>query len=198
MRPQRFSLVFTALLLVLPACDDGGGIVPPPPTIDRNQEILLGWNLFRATDYSGAAIHFARLVEHFPDATEGYVGLGWCEIELEDLPLAIVYFEKATRLADDPDGFAGLAVAASALGRDSLAVEAAAWFTDEQYLFIGDPTLGFTDLVYIRALGQFHLRRYEDCYASLRILRSWLEIDMDAYDFREQLFSQLRLLREEV
>ena len=88
-----------------------------------------------------------------------------------------------------------MAVAASALGRDSLAVEMASRCTDDSYIFIGNPDFTYTDIVYIRALGEFHLRRYEDCYASLMILYPELAVDMEAYDFREQLFVELQRLR---
>jgi tetratricopeptide (TPR) repeat protein len=185
-------------LLVFLACDDESGVVPQPPQIDRNHELQRGWSLFRMKDYDAAAVHFDAVVEHFPDAADGYIGLGWCEIERDHLELALDHLQTADRLANEPDAIAGIAVAASALGLDSLAVEAASRCTDDSYLFIGDPDVGYTDLVYIRALGEFHLLRYEDCYASLRILDRNLEIDMEAYDFREQLFRELQRMRSRV
>jgi tetratricopeptide (TPR) repeat protein len=195
MRCTGLFLGITVLGLCLVACKDEGGVDPQPPLIDRNYEIQQGWSLFRMTDYDGAAIHFDRIIEHFPDAADGYIGLGWCEIQQDQLELALGHLETANRLAEEPDAIAGTAVAASALGRDSLAVEAASRCTDESYIFIGNPELTYFDLVYIRALGQFHLRRYEDCYASLRILNSSLDIDMEAFDFREQLFAHLQYIR---
>ena len=192
MRRMSFWLGLTVLCLLLPACNDEGELVPQTPWFDRNHEIQQGWSLFRMADYDGAAVHFDRVIEHFPDAADGYIGLGWCEIERDQLEHALVLLETAIGLADEPDAIAGTAVAASALGRDSLAVEAASMCTDDSYLFIGNPDLRYTDLVYIRALGEFHLRRYEECYASLRILDNNLEIDFEAYDFREQLFNELQ------
>lgn len=199
MRPLTcWPCLMVLCLLLFSACNDEGGVVPQPPLIDRNHELQQGWYLFRITDYIGAAVHFDRIVEHFPDAADGYIGLGWCETERDELDRALDYFETANRLADEPDAIAGTAVAASALGRDSLAVEMASRCTDDSYIFIGNPELTYTDLVYIRALGEFHLRRYDDCYASLRILRPSWEIDMQAYDFREQLFAELQHLRGQV
>jgi tetratricopeptide (TPR) repeat protein len=198
MRWLRWSINLAVLFLILSACSDESRVAPQEPPLDRSYENQQGWSLFRSTDIQGAAIHFNRLVEHFPDAADGYLGLGWCEIELDRLEQAIAYLETAIRLSDEPDAFAGLAVAASALGRDSVAVDAASRFNNVEYLFLGDPEFGFTDLVYIRALGQFHLLRYEDCYASIQILRPSFEIDMSAYDFRTQLFRQLQYLRRQV
>ena len=185
-------------LLAFLACGDKEEIVPQPPQIDRNHEIQQGWSLFRMSDYDAAAVHFETVVEHFPDAADGHIGLGWCEIERDHLGPALEHLETADRLAYEPDAIAGIAVVASALGLDSLAVESASRCTDNSYLFIGNPDLSYTDLVYIRALGEFNLLRYEDCYASLRILDTDLEIDMEAYDFREQLFSELQRMRGRV
>ena len=187
----RLGLTVICLPVFLLACSDDGGIVPQPPQIDRNHELQQGWSLFRQRDYDTAANHFTAVVDHFPDAADGYIGLGWCEIELDHLELGLDHLQTADRLADEPDAIAGIAVAASALGLDSLAVETALRCTDESYLFIGNPTLSYTDLVYIRALGEFHLLRYEDCYESLRLLDDDIVIDMEAYDFREQLFEEL-------
>ena len=185
-------------LLLFPACGDDGGVVPQETPIDVDHEIQQGWALFRARDFTGAAIHFRLVVQESPDAADGYIGLGWCEIEADSLSRAYATLETATRLDDDPDGLAGIAVAASALGRDSVAVAAASSITDTGYLFTGDQSFGYTDLVYIRALGEFHLRRYEECCASLRILKPDLVIDLDAYYFREQIFIALSLLRGRV
>ena len=70
--------------------------------------------------------------------------------------------------------------------------------TDPLWVFVGGHDLGYRDLVFIKALGEFHLRRYEDCYASLLILIPDLRIDLDAFDFREELFSALESLRGQV
>ncbi len=186
------------VLLALPACSDDGRIVAQEPTVDENEEIQRGWALFRARDFTSAADRFRLVIETSPDAAPGYVGLGWCEIETDSLPNAYKTLDRAVTLSDDPDGFAGLAAAASALGRDSTAVEASLQITDENYLFTGDPSFSYTDLVFIRALGLFHLLRYEDCLEALQILNPFLEIDLGAFDFREQLFKELQELRGDV
>lgn len=195
MHHKSLWLCLAALFLLIPACGEDNNVVPVEQPPDLNEEIQVGWALYHEGDYPAAATQFERVIEHFPDSADGYVGLGWCEIELDHPETALVSLETAIRLGDNSDGVAGLAVVASALGRDSIAVEAASSISDETYLFIGNPRFGYTDLVYIRALGEFHLTRYEDCHESIKILDPDFEIDFDAYDFREHLFLKLERLR---
>ena len=84
------------------------------------------------------------------------------------------------------------------MGMDSVAVAATSWATDPSWVFVGDADFGHRDIVYIRALGEFHLRRYANCYASLLILIPNLRIDLEAFDFREDLFAALESLRGQV
>ena len=106
---QRMSFwlgLIVICLLVFLACDDESGVVPQPPQIDRNHELQRGWSLFRMKDYDAAAVHFDAVVEHFPDAADGYIGLGWCEIEGDHLELALDHLQTADRLANEPDAIA--------------------------------------------------------------------------------------------
>lgn len=183
------------MALLVSACSNDGGGTPQEPPIDFNTEVQRAWGLFRARDFPGATNSFRQLTVRVPDAAEGYVGLGWCQIVADSLELAYGTLERAGRLGDEEDGAAGLAVAASALGLDSAAVEAASRITDPLWLFVGDPNFGYRDLVYIKALGEFDLRMYENCYASLQILVPELRIDLNAFDFREELFTALESLR---
>jgi tetratricopeptide (TPR) repeat protein len=186
--------VLLILLVWLPACGEEG-FTPQDAPIDPDLEIQIGWAHFRSREYVEALARFSRLVREIPDAADGHIGAGWCRLELDSLEAAIVSLSTATLLSDNADGYAGLAVAASALGQDELAVTAAEAVVDETYVFLGDPTFTYTDLVYIRALGQFHLLRWEDCYRSLLILWPDLEIDLSAFDFRDRLFAALEQLR---
>jgi hypothetical protein len=191
------KLLWISLLAILPACGEES-FVPRDKPIDPDEEIQIGWARFRDGQYLEALSRFSRVVVQHPDAADGHVGAGWSRIELDSLETAITSLRTATNLVDHADGYAGLAVAASALGYDSLAVAAAEAVDDETYLFIGDPTFSYTDVVYIRALGQFHLLRYEACYRSLLILDPGLEIDLGAFDFRDRLFEALERLRGRV
>ena len=195
-RPLRWLCLI--VLLALPACSDEGRIAPQDPTVDPNEEIQRGWELFRARDFHSAADLFRRVIENRPNAAAGYIGLGWCEIEVDSIANACETLERAVALSNDVDGFAGLAAAASALGRDSTAVEASLHVSEESYIFIGDPSFSYTDVVFIRALGLFHLLRYEECLEALQILDPYLEIDLGALDFRELLFNKLQSLRGDV
>ena len=181
--------------LLLASCAQESAFVPQETPIDPEHEIQRGWALFRERDYRGAMVPFGGVAEQFPSAPGGHVGLGWCRVEIDSLEAALRDFRTAERLGGDADGHAGLAVTASALGLDSLAVAAAERVEDPAYQFTGDPEFGYTDLLYIRALGLFHLARYADCYATLRMIDPSLSIDLDAYDFREQLFLALQSLR---
>ncbi|MBM3287094.1 MAG: hypothetical protein FJY88_07050 [Candidatus Eisenbacteria bacterium] len=194
-RPFPLRLFPVALLFLLAACQKDPTPPAQQPPLDFNAEIQRGWSLYRNHQYAEAEATFRGLVEGFPHESEPLVGRGWCEVETDSLDLAIRLFQTAIEMEALPDAFAGIAVTASALGRDSLAVAAAHEITDPSYLFIGDPYLGYQRIVYLRALGEFHLRRWQDCYDSLLILRSWLEIDLDDYDFREQLMAALESLR---
>jgi hypothetical protein len=186
------------LTLVLPSCSNDGGGVPQEPAIDFNEELQRAWTQFRSQDFSTASTSFELLSGGFPDAPEPRTGLGWCAIVADDLEGALDIFEDAGGMHGDRETLAGIAVAASATGRDSLAVEAATAALDPMWTFVGDPEFGYTDLVYMKALGEFNLRRYDACYASLLLLIPNLQIDMEAYDFREDLFAALESLREQV
>lgn len=196
MRRHVSSLHPWILILLLASCGTNRNLVPQEPPVDRNQKIDRAWALFVAGDYAEARAIFEEIIDHFPDDAAGHVGRGWCAVETDSLDLAYTSFQTSLQLADDPDGIAGLAVAASALGIDSVAV-AAASRVGEDYQFSKIPSLDYRDLVFIRALGEFHLRRYVDCYASLRILNPSLQIDLDEYDFREQLFAALESIRDQ-
>jgi hypothetical protein len=192
------ALLGVFLLVSLPGCSHDKG-TPQEPSVDFREELDLAWGQFRAHDYSASAVSFRLLLRRFPDTTEPRVGLGWCELATDSLADAFETFQDAGGLRGGVDALAGLAVAASAMGQDSIAVEAASRAaTDPLWVFVGGHDLGYRDLVFIEALGEFHLRRYEECYASLRILIPDLRIDLDAFDFREDLFSALESLRGQV
>lgn len=198
-RHSRWSGLGCLLMaLLVSSCSNDSGGTPQEPPIDFNTEIRRAWGLFRARDFPAATVSFRLLTRRVGDAPEGYVGLGWCQIVADSLSLAYGTLERAGRLGDNKEGDAGLAVAASALGLDSVAVHAASRITDPLWLFVGDPSFGYRDLVYIKALAEFHLRRYDDCYGSLQILLPNLRIELSAYDFREELFSALESLRGNV
>ncbi len=183
------------LLLLTPSCSHKGGGTPQEPAIDLNEELQRAWGQFRARDFPSATVSFRLLTRSFPDAAEPRAGLGWCQIVVDSLDDAYASFTLAGGMSGDAETRAGIAVAASAMGRDSIAVAAASTATDPLWIFVGDPEFGYADLVYIKALGEFHLRRYEDCYASLLILIPDLRIDLAAFDFREDLFAALESLR---
>lgn len=169
---------------------------PQEPPLDLNEMIQQGWDLFRAGAIPESAGIFRQLIVEFPDAPIPYTGLGWCEVDQDSLPAALDLFAHALRLNEENDALAGTAVTASALALDSLAVDAAYRIHQTDYVFQGDPRFGYTQVIYLRALGEFHLLRWADCYASLRILDPELDIDLAAWDFREQLFAALEGLRE--
>jgi hypothetical protein len=192
--PFRFGWVLIALLLI--ACgEEKAPPAPQEPPPDLNEQTQKGWDLFRSHDYPASASTFRGLIEAFPSAPDPYVGLGWCQVEMDSLPQALVLFSQALRFEEQPDAVAGLAVVASALGRDSLAVDAASRLSDSGYIFVGNPAFGYRQVIYLLALGQYHLLRYQECYASLRILDPNLDVDLDAWDFREQILAALEALR---
>ncbi|MBD3162530.1 MAG: hypothetical protein GF346_09220 [Candidatus Eisenbacteria bacterium] len=194
-KTARGALAVAVALFLLASCAEDEPFVPQETPIDADQEIQEGWALFRELDPRAALIPFGRVADRFPADPRGHVGLGWCRIELDSIRTALEDLRTAALLGDEPDGHAGLAVAASALGLDSLAVAAATRIEDPGYRFTGDPDFGYPDLLYIRALGLFHLGRYEECYAALRTLDPAITIDLEAYDFRERLFRALESLR---
>lgn len=197
---RRQAAIFPALLFLalLSGCSGDTKRPPQEPAVDFDEQVQEGWAAFNAGNLPASRAIFLDLVESFPDAAEGYTGLGWCEISQGNPATGLETLLAADRLAGGADAAAGLAVAASAVGRDSIAVEAAARITDSSYVFAGDPDFTYRDVVYIRALGEFHLLRYEDCYTSLSILAPDLWIDFREYDFREQLFAALESLRGRV
>ncbi len=199
MRRCPFAPLLGGLLLVLalPCCSPKGG-TPQEPAIDFNEELQRAWGQFRAHDFPAASVSFRLLSRRFPEAAEGRVGLGWCQIVADSLEAAYASFGLAGGLRGDDNAVAGIAVVASAMGWDSIAVEASSKATDPTWIFGGDPQFGYPDLVFIKALGEFHLLHYEDCYATLLILIPDLRIDLGAFDFREELFSALESLRGQV
>ncbi len=199
MRRCPFAPLLGGLLfvLVLPCCSPKGG-TPQEPAIDFNEELQRAWSQFRAHDFPAASVSFRLLSRRFPEAPEGRIGLGWCQVVADSLGAAYTSFGLAGGLRGDADAVAGIAVVASAMGWDSIAVEASSKATDPTWLFGGDPEFGYRDLVFIKALGEFHLLRYEDCYATLLILIPNLRIDLGAFDFREELFAALESLRGQV
>jgi hypothetical protein len=160
-----------------------------------NEELQRAWGQFRARDFPKAMVSFRLLSRRFPDAAEPRVGIGWCQIVADSLEDAYATLELAGGVQGDADTRAGIAVVASAMGQDSIAVAAASTASDPLWIFVGDPEFGYDDLLFIKALGEFHLRRYEECYASLLVLIPELRIDLEAYDFREDLFAALEALR---
>ena len=199
MRPRALILRSgLLLLLLLPSCAGENGGTPQEPAVDFGEEIQRAWTQFRARDFDAASVSFRLLSRRFPQATEGRIGLGWCHIVADSLADAYALFEEVGGVHGGAEAAAGLAVAASAMGRDSVAVEAASQVDDPLWLFVGDPEFGYRDLVFIRALGEFHLLRYGECYATLRVLIPELLIDMEAFEFREDLFAALESLRGRV
>lgn len=186
------------LALALTSCSNDGGGVPQEPAVDFNEELQRAWNQFRSQDIETASASFELLSRGFPGAPEPRTGLGWCAIVTDDLEGALAIFDEAGGMQGDRETLAGIAVAASAMGRDSLAVDAATAALDPVWAFVGDPEFGYSDLVYIKALGEFSLKRYDDCYASLLLLVPDLQVDMEAFDYREDLFAELESLRERV
>ncbi len=197
-RPLAATLGGLLLVVILPCCSPKGGGTPQEPAVDFNEELQRAWGQFRARDFPAATTSFRLLSHRFPEAVEGRIGLGWCQVVADSLEDAYASFGQAGGMQGEPDAIAGIAVVASAMGWDSTAVEAASRANDPTWIFVGDPDFGYRDLVFIRALGQFHLRRYEDCYASLLILIPDLRIDMEAFDFREDLFAALESSRGHV
>jgi hypothetical protein len=194
MRARRAWLVLTAFV-ILCACGQDEKPNPQAPSVDPNVELQEGWAGFRHRDYSSARGHFEQVILVLPGAPEGYVGRGWCQTVMDSLEAAALSFEQADQLGGEPDGSAGAALVAFLLGNDELAADAAARvLSDRGYVFFGEPTFEYKDLVYIRAVSLFHLLRWEECYETLRLAFSWLEIDLDAYDFREQLFDAIERL----
>lgn len=185
------------LLLTIVACgQESAPPEPQEPPLDLNEQTQKGWDLFRSGGYSASAGVFRDLITLFPDAPAPYVGLGWCDVERDSLRAAIDLFDQALRLDEESDALAGVVVAASALALDSIAVDAAYRIHRTDYIFQGNPQFGYPQVVYLRALAEFHLLRWADCYASLRILDPELGIDLTALDFREQLFAALDGLRD--
>ncbi len=184
-----------AILSTLSCSSKTAAPAPQEPPLDLNEQTQKGWDLFRSRNYTSSASVFRRLIVAFPDAPAPYIGLGWCDVERDSLNQALDLFEHSLRLDSQVDALSGVVVSASALGRDSLAVHAAYQVRDTGYVFDGRPTFGYAQVVYLRALGEFHLLRWEDCYASLRILDPELDVDLAAWDFREQLFAALQALR---
>lgn len=196
---HRASIAPAFLTLVLLAgCSNETRRPPQEPAVDFDARVQEAWREFDSGNIPSARTIFAELTDAFPDAAEGHTGLGWCSIAEDRPEEGLTPLVEANRLAGGSDAAAGLAVAASALGRDSLAVDAAAQVTDTSYVFSGDSDFTYRDVVYIRALGEFHLLRYEDCHRSLSILIPDLWIDFREYDFREQIFAALESLRERV
>lgn len=189
MRASRACGICIALLLL--SCGGDDKPAPQEPAIDANLELQQGWALFRAGDFEAARLRFERVVEALPEIPDGYVGRGWCQLELDSLEAAALTLDFADRIAEDPDIDAGIALLASLRGDDSLAVEASARVDDPSYVFFGDPTFRYRDLVYIRAVALFHLLRWSECYEALRILDAGLVIDLEAYDFRQRLFDAI-------
>jgi hypothetical protein len=199
MRHGDRSIRVAWILLFLAIASCGKEAAPPAPEeppLDLNAQTQKGWDFFRNGAYSSSATVFRQLIDLFPDAPAPYVGLGWCDVERDSLQAALELFEHALRLDEEVDALAGTVVTASALALDSLAVEASYRIRGTDYIFQGNPQFGYPQVVYLRALGEFHLLRWTDCYASLRILDPELDIDLTAWDFREQLFAALEGLRD--
>ena len=192
MRPGHGSirLAWIFLLLAIVSCGkENAPPAPQEPPLDLNEQTQKGWDFFRSGGYSSSAAVFRQLIDLFPDAPAPYVGLGWCDVERDSLQAALELFDHALRLDEEDDALAGTVVTASALALDSLAVDAAYRIHETNYIFHGNPRFGYLQIVYLRALGEFHLLRWTGCYASLRILDPELDIDLAAWDFREQLFA---------
>jgi tetratricopeptide (TPR) repeat protein len=199
MRAKHSHIRHAWILLLLTLVSCGEESAPPepiPPLPDLNEQTQKGWESFRAGGYSASAGIFRELISLYPDAPAPYVGLGWCDIERDSLDAALDLFDHALRLDEEIDALAGTVVAASALALDALAVDAAYRVRRMDYIFQGNPQFGYRQVVYLRALAEFHLLRWDDCYASLKILDPDLDIDLDAWDFREQIFAALESLRE--
>ncbi len=198
MRARTATILAVILFTLASGCSDETKRPPQEPAADYDALVQQAWAAFDSGDYDSARAIFNQLIASFPDAAEGHTGFGWCEIVEQRLESALAALLEADRLGGGADAAAGLAVAASALGRDEIALEAAARVEDPSYVFSGDPQFTFRDLLYIRALAEFHLLRYEDCYSTLNILMPDLWIDFDEYDFREQLFAALESLEGRV
>lgn len=184
------------LLAIFSCAQEKAPPAPQEPPLDLNEMTQQGWEMFRAGAISQSAGIFRQLIGEFPDAPIPYSGLGWCEIEQDSLPEALGLFGHSLGLDEEDDALAGTVVTASALALDSIAVDAAYRIRETGYVFQGDPHFGYRQVIYLRALGEFHLLRWAACYASLRIIDPELEIDLAAWDFREQLFAALEGLRE--
>ncbi|MDM7913902.1 MAG: tetratricopeptide repeat protein [Candidatus Eisenbacteria bacterium] len=185
----------TSLLLLASCGDESRRPAPQEPEPDRAAMLQEGWDLFRARLYPDARAIFGRVSVLFPDVSEGYLGVGWCQIETDSLAEAIASLDIARSLDDSPEAWIGLAIAASGLGIDSLAFEAAMRVDDPAFIFAGDEDVAYPDAVYIAALAAFHMQRYQECYDLLLSFDPAIEIDLTAYDFRERLFEELMRLR---
>lgn len=170
---------------------------------DTSTELLnSGWTKFEAGDYSGALSDFNAAISENPDLGEAYTGLGWCNLNLDQLSAALTNFGLALSNGETNDANAGKAFGDLNLGAYGDAtddVDAVVTITGNSatsYVFSHASGINQDDLLWIKARAHFLLGEYSDAQSVLDVLDSDNGLDPLDPSYVEDLANAIELLRD--
>ena len=183
-----------------PADDD-----PDPIPLTYAERISAGWAHFTAGNYSTARSTFLGATTFDPGPADAYAGLGWSELQLDDLQAAHDAFSTGSgKTAPDEvlaDLHAGWAFAWNArkTAPDNYA-ESNARITDVESLepawsFDHLPALDSTDLTLLAAENYFALGQFDSSLARVQLLDAAFVADVATAEGQAALATRIEELR---
>ncbi len=188
-----WSLPFLALALFA-ACGSETKVTPPDPPPTLEERLSSAWGRYLAADYRGARLEFLAIVAAFDSSSAPWLGLAWTAAQQDSLSRAVVAADSSISLGAGEDGWVARAFITGAAGDDSLALDALAQGYRAPYHLRFDPRVNDEAVTVLRAISLFDLARYAQCYDALREIDPTLELDLEAFDFREALARELARL----
>lgn len=189
---KRFA-IFMAVMGLAWAC--GGG--PSGPSF--GELIEQGWMAFADGDYQIAADRFSDATVKNPDDPEGFTGLGWSLLKLDNLSEADVQFNSgSTKMNVTADLFAGWAFTLNALKNYAKSNREAdeALSLDSNWTFPYGLPLDAADLHLLRAENFFLLGDFANSLSAVQILNPNFSADVTTSAGRAALAQEIERLRE--
>lgn len=170
---KTIKIFLIALTLTNLACGESGG-----KGGDSYQEIVdSGWSAFSDGDYEAAFDHYSDAIAKDPEKVEGYIGLGWALMMLDNLAQASGTFNTGSTKTNPPaDLFAGWAFVLGAqksyANSNSKITDALA--LDANWILNGQAQLEIdvADLRVLKAENHFLLGEFSQSLAEVKTLNA--------------------------
>ena len=177
------SFLFITIAVALSACG-GATDSDNPPTVED------AWTVFEQGDYEQALKDFEKL--NSPEATEG---AAWSALFLDSLNYAEGKFEENAG-EQRIDSNAGWSLALWAIGNYSKSIERAdiVLSAESSYSFVHYTSFNAEDLLWLQAVGYFHLVNYSKCIEKIKLLDSTFSASVSDPDIARILLEKLEEL----